>query len=245
MACNISEEDILQYADAELPAEQAVAVETHLRSCGVCTARVAQALQLKRSIRLAGMRYTPSSELRSRVRATVARRSSPRPWLAALAFAALVLVTSAIAVSFFTSRAMTRQAISGIVDRHVSAIAAANPVEVVSSDRHTVKPWFQGKLPFTFNLPELNGSPYVLEGGRLTFLNHSPGAHLIYDLRLHHISVFIFQERDVPVTFAPSSSSSFTVETWKQEGLRYFVVSDGSAVDIRPLIDLLKKAGKV
>jgi len=85
----------------------------------------------------------------------------------------------------------------------------------------------------------------VLEGGRLTFLNQSPGAQLIYDLRKHHISVFIFQERDVQMPFSSAApASSFTTETWTQGGLRYFVIGDVSHGDMKELIDLLKNSAR-
>jgi anti-sigma factor RsiW len=242
MSCSMPNTEIMQYADAELTPERAAAFEAHLQSCGGCAVRLAQAMQLKRSVRVAGVRYQPSAELRVRVRQSVApeRRFS---WIPVLAFAVIALVAGAVTVRTMITRAVSQQLIGDVVDRHVSALAAANPVEVVSSDRHTVKPWFQGKLPFTFNLPDLNGSPYVLEGGRLTFLNQSPGAQLIYDLRKHHISVFIFQERDVHVPLAASTlSTSFTMETWTQSGLRYFVVGDVFAEDLHGLVDLLKKS---
>jgi len=58
--------------------------------------------------------------------------------------------------------------------------------------------WFQGRIPFAFDLPELKNSEFVLLGGRMTYLDQAPGAHLIYDVRKHHISVFVFQERSVP-----------------------------------------------
>ena len=63
---------------------------------------------------------------------------------------------------------------SELVDLHVATLASSNPIDVVSSDRHTVKPWFEGKIPFTFNLPELQNSPFTLVGGRVSYLNQSP-----------------------------------------------------------------------
>jgi anti-sigma factor RsiW len=252
MSCSTSNTEIMQYADAELAPERAAAVEAHLQSCTECALRLAQAMQLKRAVRIAGDRYQPSAELRSRIRTqtapgrpTLAAFARVGSWVPALALAALVLIASAVAIRVITARAESRQLMADVVDRHVSALASANPVEVVSTDRHTVKPWFQGKLPFTFNLPELAGSPYVLEGGRLTFLNQSPGAQLIYDLRKHHISVFIFQERDVHVSLSTAPTSSFTTATWTQNGLRYFVVSDASNEDVQGLVNLLKTLPKV
>jgi anti-sigma factor RsiW len=79
----------------------------------------------------------------------------------------------------------------------VATIASANPVDVVSTDRHTVKPWFAGKIPFTFNLPDLQGSAFTLVGGRVSYLRQSPGAELIFKIRQHQVSVFIFQEKDL------------------------------------------------
>ena len=73
------------------------------------------------------------------------------------------------------------QVFSEIADLHVATLASSSPVDVISTDRHTVKPWFQGKIPFAFNLPELQNSEFSLLGGRMTYLDQTPGAHLIYD----------------------------------------------------------------
>jgi anti-sigma factor RsiW len=121
-------------------------------------------------------------------------------------------------------------------------------VDVISTDRHTVKPWFQGKIPFAFNLPELQNSEFTLLGGRMTYLDQTPGAHLIYDVGKHHISVFVFQERSfkLPASLSENSNSPrnlpFNMETWSQGGLRYFVIGDASAADIDSLAKLFKAA---
>jgi len=80
----------------------------------------------------------------------------------------------------------------------------------------------------------------------MAYLDQTPGAHLIYDLRKHHISVFVFQERSLPArlnekSFAPKNVS-FNMETWSQGGLRYFVIGDASAADIDTLVKLVKAA---
>ncbi len=246
MACAVPTSELMQYADSELAPERAAEFESHLSGCSECTSRLAQSLQLKRAVRAAGLRYTPSAELCARIRGQVARPRRRVLWLPVLALAAVLILVSVVAIRVLTARAASEQLIAEVVDRHVTALASANPVEVVSTDRHTVKPWFQGKLPFTFNLPDVTGTPYVLEGGRLTFLNQSPGAQLIYGLRKHHISVFIFQDRDVhlPMT-AATPAPSFTTETWAQSGLRYFVVGDVSRDDMKGLVDLLRSAARI
>jgi anti-sigma factor RsiW len=123
------------------------------------------------------------------------------------------------------------------------AMAAAVMV-VVSTDRHTVKPWFQGKIPFAFDLPELQNTEFSLLGGRMTYLDQTPGAHLIYDVGKHHISVFVFQERSLPARLDKDPVSpkqlTFNMETWTQGGLRYFVIGDASAANIDSLAKLFK-----
>ncbi|HEY7353791.1 MAG TPA: anti-sigma factor, partial [Terriglobales bacterium] len=112
---------------------------------------------------------------------------------------------------------------------------------------HTVKPWFQGKLPFTFNLPELAGSEFRLIGGRMAYIEQNPAAQLLFGIRKHQISVFIFEDSD---TFAQSFGNGtsqrldFNVESWSQRGLRYVVVSDGSMADIEALSTLLRTDSK-
>jgi anti-sigma factor RsiW len=140
----------------------------------------------------------------------------------------------------------TEQVYSEVADLHVANLASSSPVDVISTDRHTVKPWFQGKIPFAFDLPELRNSEFSLLGGRMAYLDQTPGAHLIYDVRKHHISVFVFQERSLPARVDENSLSPkklpFNLETWSQGGLRYFVIGDASPADIDSLAKLFKAA---
>jgi anti-sigma factor RsiW len=160
---------------------------------------------------------------------------------------AVLVMASMIAIYSGNRRMERQQAFSEIADLHVATLASTNPVDVVSTDRHTVKPWFQGKIPFTFNLPELQNSEFTLQGGRVTYLGQTPGAHLIYQVRKHQISVFIFQDRDMKGGLGSDQEvrrrSSFEVETWEQDGLRYFVIGDANVGDIRELASRLKAAG--
>jgi len=133
---------------------------------------------------------------------------------------------------------------SEIADLHVATLASSSPVDVLSTDRHTVKPWFQGKIPFAFNLPELQNTDFTLVGGRMTYLEQTPGAQLIYDVRKHHISVFIFPDGALRANLDGESISRknlpFNMETWSQGGLRYFVIGDASAADLDNLAKLFR-----
>ena len=107
-----------------------------------------------------------------------------------------------------------------------------------------MKPWFQGRVPFTFDLPDLQGSPFTLTGGRVTYFHQEPGAQLIFGYQRHIISAFIF--RDTPqLAITPTSfsdrSTSFNLQTWTQNGLRYVLVSDMNATTLGQLAELLQK----
>jgi len=131
-------------------------------------------------------------------------------------------------------------------DLHVSALASANPVDVVSTDRHTVKPWFEGKLPFTFDLPDLQNSEFHLIGGRMAYIGQSPAAQLLFGIRKHEISVFIVQDREgfagLGAGVNRSQNFNFNLETWSNRGLRYILVGDTSPADVDSLAKLLSSA---
>jgi anti-sigma factor RsiW len=159
--------------------------------------------------------------------------------------AAIVLVVGTFTSAYLGTRSGSDQVFNEIADLHVATLASSSPVDVISTDRHTVKPWFQGRIPFAFNLPELQNTEFSLLGGRMTYLEQTPGAHLIYDVRKHHISVLVFQERSLPARLEEnpvSRKQPFNMETWSQGGLRYFVVGDASAADIDSLVKLFKAA---
>ena len=250
MACNTWVDKLDAYVDGELPESEASTLATHMRQCANCAADAVDRVQLKRSINLAGRRYEPSLEFRQKIAKSVgapSTRGSSWAWRIAILPAFLVLLLS-LAVGYFVSRERARRdhVYSELADLHVATLASSTPVDVVSTDRHTVKPWFEGKIPFTFNLPELQGTDFTLVGGRLAYLGQTPGAELIYRIRKHEISVFIFQDRGMEMaSWAPDATSqfSFTFKTWSQSGLRYFIVGDVGAGDIASLSKLLRDAG--
>src|SRR5208337_5238055 len=116
-------------------------------------------------------------------------------WMPAMAAAAVAVALLAVGFTLWARQTAREQALAELVDLHVATLASANPVDVVSTDRHTVKPWFQGKLPFTFNLPELQNSPFKLIGGKVMYFDHQPGAQLLFEVRNHELSVFVLQEQ--------------------------------------------------
>jgi len=246
MVCESWKAKLDPYLDGELPDADMRTYDAHVRTCYSCSADALTRIQLKRTIQLAGTRYTASAEFRRRVQQSIApkpQRSLRPGWIFAAA-AAVVLIVGATTSTYLRTISARDHIFNEIADLHVETLASSSPVDVISTDRHTVKPWFQGKIPFAFDLPELQNSQFSLLGGRMTYLDQIPGAHLIYNYRKHHISVFVFQERSLPASLDDVSLSpkklSFNMETWSRRGLRYFVIGDASTADINSLARLFK-----
>lgn len=239
------------YVDSEGSPEELASLEAHLRTCPSCAAEALGLMKVKRMTQAAAARYAPSPEFRQRIAKSVQANRKPvwkfawMPRLVAVA-AALALIFAASAL--WMRHSAREQALAELLDLHVATMASANPVDVISTDRHTVKPWFQGKLPFTFNLPELQNSSFKLVGGRVMYFNHSPGAQLLFELRNHQLSVFVLQDQPNMIPLATGVTTTremaFNVEAWSESGLRYVVIGDASPADIHELGELLRAAGR-
>lgn len=251
MACDrfsrgIGHDELDAFVDGELSADAQREFDAHLRTCPSCAADIANRVQLKGAVKRAGRRFTPSADFRRKIQNQVLpqKRTWSAAWLPAFAAAAVILLAAVWMLGRWTVG--SQAAIGELVDLHVTTLASANPVDVVSTDLHTVKPWFEGKLPFAVNVPDLKDTPFTLIGGRVTYLEQAPGAGLLFQYRKHRLSAFIFQDRakwkNVSTTGAPVRHASFWVETWSAGGLRYFVMGDTSAANVEQLSDLIKGA---
>ncbi len=245
------------YLDGELESTEMQQLDGHLRECPGCTATVLRRLQWKRMIHSSGQRYVPDVTLRERIQKNMSPGKAAwwnwRPVFATTATVMLLLAAGIIVREEIVQpkqqlvqekRIQENEVVHELADLHIATLASANPVDVVSSDRHNVKPWFAGKIPFTFNLPDLEGSQFELIGGRVSYLEQSPGAQLLFRVRKHQISAFIFQARALPRSFEHPEevdARSFHLESWQRDGLQYFLISDVAPEDLRSLADLLKK----
>jgi anti-sigma factor RsiW len=226
----------------EPAAEQAFA--GHLQSCAECSAAVLEQQALKKAVRVAGKRFTAPPELYASVQRQMQPKESALPWLRWSAIAASTVLLAVVSFAWLSHSSASSATVAQLIDQHVIMLASVNPVDVISTDKHTVKPWFQGKLPFTFNLPDLVAdSPFKLIGGKLVYAQNSPGAELVYQVRQHKISVFIFQARNVRGESSPGNQT-FVVNGWQQGGLQYYIVTDAAREDAGRLRTLLEDANR-
>jgi len=252
MACELWREKIGAFVDSELSSEETAELNAHLRGCNSCAAEIVERLQLKRVTQAAGNRYKYEAplELRKRILQNVATKKQRFwgwNWVPALAAAALVL----LAVLLYPALKPQPQApFRELADIHTATLASTNPLDVISSDKHTVKPWYQGKLSFSFEPPELKNTPYSLLGGRLAYFQQASGAELLCQYKQHRISVFIFEDRP-EWKWKPGTTASvlrptgLSVESWSQGGLRYVVLGDAAPDVIHNLAEMWKEAAHV
>ena len=241
--CNLEPGKLAAYLDGELPDAD---VRAHIALCPACAAEVAEVVALKRGLREARGKFVPSAEFRARMmKQMTAKKSHTMPgWMwPALATVAAMLI---IAVAWVHSL-QRMDALSEVADLHVSMLASANPVDVVSTDRHTVKPWFAGRIPFAFNVPEFAGSDFALLGGKVAYFDQQPGAQLLVSMKQHKISVLIFKESPLMThAFAPATGmearNGFEMQTWSSGGLRFVVTGDTEPASIDKLAAMMRQA---
>lgn len=248
MTCGQDRDRLAVYLDGDLAVDGARSVQEHIRTCPDCAAEIAAMVALRRAMKPAASRFKPSADFRQKVQAQITSRRSARmgwSWLVASAALAMMIVV----LVWNRQAGLRNETLREVADLHVSDLASTNPYDVISSDRHTVKPWFQGKIPFAFNLPEFAGSEFTLLGGRMVYLQQQPAAQVIVGMRQHKISVLILQENSAfGSSFSFSSDvavrDSFNAETWQQHGLRFFVVGDADKPAIQQLSATIKNANQ-
>ena len=194
--------------------------------------------------------YRAPEALRKRIHATLvaeAREQSRSTWLQwggmAAAFA-LVSVISWNAAMMYATGTSEERLEGDIMTAHVRSLMADSHLnDVVSTDQHTVKPWFTGKLDFAPTVTDLAASGFTLTGGRLDYLNGRPVAALTYRHRLHVINLFEWPTpagRDTaPETVA---QKGYSMVHWRRAGIEYWAISDVASADLLALADLLSKS---
>jgi anti-sigma factor RsiW len=230
------------YVDDELAEAEAASVAEHIEGCALCRQRIADRESLRRLVRSVPYHAAPAG-----VRTSIA--NGPRPSrmtspLLALAAGLAIAVTAAGAIGIRarqTAQATTALA-SDVVDRHIGALASERVFEVRSSNQHTVKPWFQGKLDFSPPVADLAAAGFPLVGGRIDAIGGRRVAALVYQRREHVIDVFVSPARAGIATGDTRTIRGFQERHWMHADLSLWAVSDLNARELAEFVQAFESA---
>jgi anti-sigma factor RsiW len=247
--CQEAHKLIHPYLDRELDLVRNLEIEAHLHECHTCAQAYNELRSLHSALSDTALRFEPPAALRNRIRAGVRDESeiknrplrlSWRWMIPAVSFAVLIIV--AWSLFALLSRSSTSDLLAQeIVSSHVRSLMEKHLTDVPSSDQHTVKPWFDGRLDFSPPVRDVAPAGFSLIGGRLDYIGNRPVAALVYQHRQHYINVFVW-----PSTGASEVSGKALVRqgynliSWTNGGMNYWAISDLNLAELQQFVQLLQ-----
>lgn len=252
MNCEETQNLIHAYIDAELDLVRSLEVEQHLHECPVCST-VRENLQVL-SGAIGDLRYRSPAHLQKRITTAIRKEAraerKPALWSWRLVYVAasvaFIAIVSWSAVRLLSIRSSNDSLAREVIASHVRSLMAEHLVDVMSSDRHTVKPWFNGRLDFSPPVQDPASEGFPLYGGRLDYVDNRPVAALVYQRRGHYINLFVWPSAGSSDALSGSPSVSelsaqgYNVVRWNGAGMTYWVVSDLNKSELREFSDLVR-----
>ena len=249
MTCKETKSLLNAYVDGELDSAGSLAVETHMRGCASCLTDVQNLRGLASAIENGSLRFKAPARLKRSVQAAI-RTAHPEArssafywrWASALASAVLVIALMWTATTRWTRSSEETLLVNDIVSSHVRSMMANHATDVSSSDSHTVKPWFGGKLDYSPPAKDLTEQGFRLIGGRLDYLDNRPVAALVYQRRLHFINLFVWPSNKAAIREEQQlARQGYNLIHWNQSGMTYWLVSDLNFAELSECARLLKE----
>jgi anti-sigma factor RsiW len=229
------------FVDDELDLRSGAEVAAHVASCSSCDAERAGLLGVRRLAREQLSRRPMPPGLEARLSRRLRQETGLRRAGWAVAVTATAAAAAALALVAIHGGPSAESLRDQVVDAHVRSLMAAHLTDVASTDRHTVKPWFQGRLDFAVPVRDFSSDGFTLAGGRLDYLGGRPVASLVYRLRQHAINVFVWPEPGANEAPVRESTRGYSVWRWRQDGFAWWMVSDAASEDAGTLVRLLRE----
>lgn len=234
------------YLDGELELTACMALEEHLAGCETCRAMMERQQELIDSIRTETPRYEAPPFLKTRIRAALREQSPAAPglhWKTLLykwmfPVAALLLILGFILFRWTETPDLVREAMAD----HVRSLEVSHLMDVASTDQHTVKPWFAGKLDYSPPVVDLATAGYPLVGGRLDVLDNREVAALIYQRRKHSINVFVWPATGQSLPGHLYTLNGYHVLAWTKSGMSFIAVSEVNEAEFRDFVQMLQQS---
>lgn len=243
MNCDLSATTLHGYFDAELDAVRAAEFEQHMAGCAQCQAALNKLNSLRDGLHNADLYQGASSRLRSRIAdelGSETRASSPK-WKSFLvpAFSLVIVLVAVWATVITQHRAYSARLQAELIDAHVRSLQPGHLTDVQSTDQHTVKPWFDGKLDFIPPVGDFSPQGFPLLGGRLDVIEGRNVAALVYGRRKHLINLFVWPEGSQPAVSGEGSRQGYNWLAWRAGDTQFCLVSDVASADLRELRGLI------
>jgi len=247
MNCERARTLIDAYSTDELDLAAAVDVEEHLRGCPACAEELDSLHALRRTIADPSLRYTAPLDLRRQISGDLPidvsrpRASAPRFKRFALAAAiGALLLLPWLVLYWNASRSSANLLAEQITASHIRSLMGDHLLDVPSTDQHTVKPWFNGKLDFSPEVLDLTSDGFPLIGGRLDYINGRPVAAIVYERRKHDINLFTWPTSAADSQPSLSQHNGYNVLLWTRGGMTCVAVSDVNPQDLEHFAELLR-----
>jgi anti-sigma factor RsiW len=249
MTCEQALPLLSTYFDRELDVTKNLEVEGHVRECGRCSAALQRHEALRSSLTAAALVFAPPRGLEGRVRTAVRREARPRglsvrpPWRWAAAPVAATLAATLVWSVAIHRGGTSREnvVLAELVSGHIRSLMADHLLDVVTSDQHTVKPWFNGKVDFAPPVIDFTASGFPLVGGRVDYIAGRAVAVVVYKRREHVVNVFIWPSgHDDDQGRRDLTSEGYHLLRWTRSGLTFWAVSDVNGADLESLAGLFQ-----
>ena len=237
------------YRDGELDLATCLKLEEHLAGCPLCRQKLEGEQAVVGFIQSEAPRFPVSPFLKTRIQAALREEkpsSATIPWwnhfspawtFSGLAGAAVVLAL--LAVGFFSTQGIPELDQEAVAN-HVRSLQVNHLMDVASTDQHTVKPWFAGKLDYSPPVVDLAPSGYPLVGGRLDVLDHRNVAAIIYQRRKHYINLFIWPADTGSLQGRLYNQNGYHALGWTQSGMNYLAVSELGEKELREFVQMIQ-----
>jgi anti-sigma factor RsiW len=236
MTCEEAEVLLHALIDGELDAGHAREVEDHIAGCPRCATQLNAYRQMSKAVASADLRYTAPPALRRRIEAALPQTRVPnrRAVLRGFAMGSAVSAIAATGLVAIVLRNDDEARIeSEVVSAHLRSLQAGHLTDVISTDQHTVKPWFNGKLDVSPPVVDLTALGFTLIGGRLDYVDAHPIGAIVYRRRAHVINLFVAQTANSERRAARMDTiQGFNIRRWSEQGLNYWAVSDLAADEL-------------